>query len=133
ANAYCSAGGTCVGDLAQGVACTAGCQCTTGNCVDGMCCNTACNSTCSQCIGGVCNLAPPGTDPHKDCGAYQCDGTGACYVGCNAGCDALRCKPNYFCNFPSTVCVPTLPPGSGCTLGCQCQSGMCVGFPNKCN
>lgn len=72
----------------DGLACTAGVECSSGNCVDGVCCDTACAGTCESCnlagSGGVCTIIPDSQDPDDECtGAQACDGAGNCRQGDN--------------------------------------------------
>jgi hypothetical protein len=101
---FCS-GGSCAAVLSDGSACTQGSQCQSENCVDGVCCDTTCGATCQSCgLGGsegTCSFIPAGTDPDAECAASEvCDGAGAC--------------------------AATVPDGSACTQGFECQSGNCV-------
>ncbi|MEZ4311893.1 MAG: hypothetical protein R3F14_28010, partial [Polyangiaceae bacterium] len=102
----CNGSGACA-LLANGTACTANGECSTGNCVDGVCCNTACNSLCQSCLGvkkgsgadGTCGSIAGFTDPDAECpGALVCNGAGLC----------------------------ELPNGSACAVGTDCVSNNCV-------
>lgn len=79
----CTAAGVC--EKADGVSCSAGSECDSGNCVDSVCCNTACAGTCVACTAakkgagsdGTCDFVTAG-DPDMECVPTQCDGAGAC-------------------------------------------------------
>jgi hypothetical protein len=94
--------------LANGTACTAGAECSTGQCVDGVCCNSACNSLCQACTAakknsgadGTCGSIAAGTDPDNECaGATLCSGSTSCALLTN---------------------------GTACTMNSECSSGNCV-------
>ena len=132
ANSDCAASntcvnGACVAGLGLGAACISGSQCGTGNCVDGVCCSSSCGSACASCnqqgAVGTCTPHPAGSDPENGCGAYTCDGAGACRTSCAQGC-GTECKAaSSWCN--AGACVAKL--GSGaCANGCECASGFCA-------
>lgn len=106
---YCDAAGTCqTGLKANGITCTMGNQCGSGNCVDGFCCDSACGSTCYACNNpgseGTCGpVAPGGTDPTATtpCTSPNYCANGACSMGK---------KPN----------------GASCGLGNECGSNYCI-------
>jgi subtilisin-like proprotein convertase family protein len=115
--------GTCAAKLANGDACSADNECTTNFCTDGVCCVSACAGACRRCdvVGdGTCSLHPFPTDPETGCGAYWCNGTGACNVTCSVDSD---CKAFHFCN--GTTCEPKAGLGGPCTSNNQCNEGVC--------
>ncbi|MBK8255273.1 MAG: hypothetical protein IPK82_21760 [Polyangiaceae bacterium] len=94
--------------LANGAACTANGECTSGFCADGVCCNTACNTLCNACTAakknsgadGTCGTIPVNLDPDNECpGSTSCSGAGTCSLFAN---------------------------GTTCTLNAECTSGNCV-------
>jgi hypothetical protein len=120
-NYYCSGGsgtcsttgaGTCVSKRADGSTCTAGDQCTNGNCViqsgsTGVCCHTACSyAACQVCDGSNGNTL--GT-----CGpaanTVMCAGSTTC--------------PAYCSGTATEQCVFVV---KSCGLCRTCQSGACV-------
>ena len=102
----------------DGSACTAGADCSTGQCVGGICCATGCTdkgaascSTNGKCVadGSACALYPSGTTcAAASCsgstlqGASNCDGQGACKAGAAAPCGGnFACANGGACK---TVC-----------------------------
>ncbi len=84
----CNGAGACT-TLADGTACSAPADCTSGNCVDGVCCNTACGGTCDACnlagFTGTCTPITAGLDPANECAApYECGGASSCQT-CSDG------------------------------------------------
>ncbi|MGZ3451659.1 MAG: kelch repeat-containing protein [Polyangiales bacterium] len=100
-----------------GVACTAGWECASGNCVDGVCCTTA-----SCPFAAVCNTALKNGTCAKNNGlACSADGecaTGQCADGycCDKACDGT-CEA---CDLPAKVgiCSPVLGPPRGTRGAC---------------
>ena len=89
----CGTEGSCYEKRANGVSCTVGTQCATGNCVDGVCCNVRCDETCMACNAlntggddGVCANAAKCTKDSACMGLDRCNGNGACQ-----GLGALNC------------------------------------------
>jgi hypothetical protein len=123
-------GGVCAPDKASGT-CGSACECTSGNCADGFCCNTACVGPCQACNitgqEGSCRPQPAGNDPENGCGAYNCDGAGACNASCapTLSCPST-CKAGAYCT--AAGCGPDQTNGASCTAGCQCTSGVCNGY-----
>ncbi len=84
----CNGAGAC-SLLAQGSACGAAGECSTGFCVDGFCCNSACTGLCKSCSGaynlngdGICGNIEC-ADPQNECsGAATCVGNGTCGANC---------------------------------------------------
>ena len=69
-----------------------------------------------------CNgMGACGTPGATMCAPYRCAGA-ACGTTCTSDAD---CTAGNFCD-PTGHCVPTTPPGSGCTANNQCASGFCV-------
>lgn len=54
---------------ANGEACAAGGDCTSGFCTDGVCCESSCDGVCETCglDKGKCTSVPDGQDPDKEC------------------------------------------------------------------
>ncbi|MEB2311422.1 MAG: hypothetical protein OZ928_06205 [Polyangiaceae bacterium] len=104
---YCATGGTCLAKKADGDACSAPNQCSSGNCADGVCCNTACNQSCQACTAakkgggadGTCGFVKVDTDPDNECatGAAcgqtgNCNGAGVCKIASlGTVCGATSC------------------------------------------
>ena len=74
--------------LDNGVACVAGAQCKSGQCVDDVCCADSCTGSCMACnldgTKGTCSAVPASAGPQQDCagdpkcGNGVCDGAGGC-------------------------------------------------------
>ncbi len=151
-NEYCSSG-TCLGDLATGVACGNDAQCLTGQCEDGVCCNVDCSGLCQACaasktggVDGTCAPVTSATDPDNECALSQCttgacDGIGACGT-LNAGTSCgspLSCAGSTQTNQDtcdgtgvctdnlSTNCAPYVCGATSCKTSCtvdaDCLSG----------
>jgi hypothetical protein len=131
----------CVPDSPQGATCADDSECATGHCANGVCCDTACTGGCEACsASGVCTALPRGTDPKNACGAYNCDGSGSCFVagtsdggGGSVCSSASDCKTAYFCSTTDLpdgqsyhACVADQAQGSACSDGGQCASGYCA-------
>ena len=150
----CSGANQCVGSscgqLPNGRTCTAGAQCTSGNCVDGYCCNGPCSSITSSCQAcdvpgslGICTTVGAGL-PHgtrsctnqgmSPCGG-KCDGsTAGCYYepstkGCGQTCSSSQLVKS-FCD-GAGGCAPAAPgtcPGNyACPTGASACLTMCTG------
>ncbi|MBI4701073.1 MAG: hypothetical protein HY744_07935 [Deltaproteobacteria bacterium] len=97
------------------MACAQAKECLSGFCVDGYCCNEICNGFCKACSAaksggqnGTCAFIPGG-NPDNECPpGQQCDGQGACKVGCG---------------------VAPIPPGGACPGVC---TGGCVDGGKTC-
>jgi N-acetylneuraminic acid mutarotase len=83
-----------------GQRCEVGPQCASGHCVDSVCCDEECSGRCVTCAlagaEGTCSPAPPGTDPHHDCGQGApcdsvCDAASACVSRVGEACVATTC------------------------------------------
>lgn len=124
ATAFCN-GTTCIAKRANGVACTAGNQCQTGQCIDGVCCNSACGGACDACnvtgSMGVCQALAAGAPGTPACTPYLCGGAASCPTACTVD---TQCTPAAFCN--GTACVPKRANGGACTAANQCSSNQCV-------
>jgi len=124
---YCG-GSACLDKKATGVACVSGIECTTGFCADGVCCNAACTGSCQACNRagsvGTCSPHPTGTDPEVACGAYDCNGSGACLTSCSGGACSGDCKDSGYCG--GTSCAAKKSNGASCASSCECGSGNCV-------
>jgi len=134
ATAYC-AGNVCVAKKANGAACGAANQCSSGSCTDGFCCNLPCNGACQACsvaaggqANGTCSSVPANQDPAGDCGATgSCDGAGSCkkVIGqsCNLASECLSasCADGFCCDTPCVgLCqaCSILKKGSGANGSC---------------
>jgi hypothetical protein len=154
---YCSAAGTCAAKLANGMAATAGSQCTFGVVADGVCCDKACvgcyactsalngqaASTTGQCLPvmigkaghGTCTAAPP-------CGLDgMCDGNGAChYTPAATSCAPDSCSGSTLktsaCDGVAHTCVATsnackgalvCASATGCKTTCTADSDCVTG------
>lgn len=108
--------GTCVAKRADGEACQAVNQCSSGACADGVCCNSACTGACQACVAsksigddGTCAPVIGTTDPDDDCtGMDVCNGAGSCAPLCSL--------------------APTAPGSSNCPGVCTggCNGGQCI-------
>jgi hypothetical protein len=104
----CQASSTC-GLKMNGLACTTGGQCISGNCVDSVCCG----SSCSSCTPTTCAAAS------KNCGTIP-DGCGG----------TLNCG---ICTFPNTCGGSGVPNVCSCTpTTCAAQSKHCGGISDGC-
>ena len=129
---YCSPTGTCSPRLGNGASCSSDTHCTSGACVDGVCCNSSCGGACVSCNQpgklGTCTPRAAGSDPEGGCGAYTCDGAGACLTSCSpAGSCPAACGAGAFCT-ASARCGPRLAAGEPCAARCQCASDRCTTF-----
>ena len=119
--------------LPRGQACGSNDACQSLFCVDGVCCESAC--TCGTCSAtpGTCAAAAAGTDPHGDCGAFTCNGAGACETTCAEGFGACstHCAPAAHCD-GAGVCVPsTTEAGLHCVVGsCMCKPPLTCPAPD---
>jgi Concanavalin A-like lectin/glucanases superfamily len=127
---------------ANGAACSAADECTSGFCADNVCCATACTERCHACNAGAtagqCSPVPSGEDPRESCAAEPvstcgrdgtCDGAGNCRLhapdsACEpAGCvDRNRERSARLCDGKGT-CLP------GTTRACTtttCENGSCA-------
>lgn len=104
----------------NGMACSAGSECTSGFCTDSVCCNTACTgSTCQRCDSassagaGTCGYISTAVDPDNECG------TTGCLTGSCSG-------TGYACGYSTS--------GTGACSTCQtcvgATSGSCVNTAN---
>ncbi len=147
AAAHCTAG-LCKKD-ANGVACTDGTTCASGNCADRYCCDSACDEQCEACdvanSEGTCS--PVSGAPHGSRSA--CPGTGGCAGVCNGlsstcifrsgtPCGATTCtagsESGLVCNAlgacvtePAVTCAPfacgTTSCKTSCTTSTDCATG----------
>jgi hypothetical protein len=130
ANHYC-AGTTCTPKKALGEMCTAGPQCTSGNCVDGVCCMDSGCPTCQACNingGGTCADVPNGMADPPNCAANgECGNTGTCN-----GSGACTQQPaSTSCGLPESCTNATHQPPSQCSGSGTCNQTSpqtCGGF-----
>lgn len=128
--------GGCDFGKANGTFCTGDDQCNSG----------ICDLTCTECVvgkgcgeGEYCNVVVGGTNscqPQKglgegcsldtECESFICDL--AC-VECVAGTFPEGCSSDEYCDSEflgsGNACKPKKPNGEGCTVGSQCESGVC--------
>jgi hypothetical protein len=90
---------------ANGVACTAAADCSSGNCVDGVCCDTACADACDSCnltgSEGTCTVVAAGAVGDPSCAPYACNGAAACPTTCS---DASACAAGAYCDTTPQTC-----------------------------
>ncbi|MBN2015545.1 DUF4215 domain-containing protein [Candidatus Dojkabacteria bacterium] len=134
ANYECESTGTC--KLVNGQGCSAGSECSSGNCVDGVCCNSTCTSTCRACdvtgSVGTCTNVPNGQDIDNECGATECgtgtcNGSGAC--GIYGGGEKGACGTCYSCSDGDLACdliADNQDPHNECTAGWTSCDSSCV-------
>jgi hypothetical protein len=124
---YCG-GSACLDKKANGIVCAAGTECLSGFCTDGVCCNATCTGSCEACNRsgsvGICSPHLTGTDPEAACGAYDCNGSGACLTSCSGGACSAACKDSGYCS--GTLCAAKKSNGASCGSGCECATGNCV-------
>ncbi len=66
--------------------------------------------------------SPPTCTSNANCGSgAYCNSEGFCSPGCVSD---QNCPLQYYCT--ASVCVPEHPPGSACTGGNQCTTGICL-------
>jgi len=106
---YCtgnaSTPGSCVSKLANGQACSAGNQCSSGSCTDGVCCTTGSCAACQMCNlngAGTCSavgVSTPALDPYGRCSnTGSCGNTGLCANGsCQQQAITTPCGPSVSC------------------------------------
>jgi len=115
---------TCVPpmSLPNGAPCSNDAACMSNQCADDVCCNSACAALCMACdqpgTEGTCGLVPADTDPHDDCGADVCNGSGACACG-DGQLDGT--ETDLDCGGACMGCGF----GEGCNSGADCLSGNC--------
>jgi MYXO-CTERM domain-containing protein len=109
----CSAAGTCVDPLCEGVDCDPGQVCNAGECID------ACKDvTCPY--GHVCRLGVC-VDP---CESIECDEGYSCNLGVCVDCDCKGCDDGFTCS--DNVCVDDACSSVTCDAGSHCVDGDCV-------
>jgi hypothetical protein len=140
-------GGTCTPAKANGAACSATDQCTSGFCANGVCCNSACNTSCQACTAalkgtgsdGTCGPVAAGTaDPKGVCtdqGAMscgtdgKCDGAGACqkYMA-GTSCGAVACLNGTLIGARTCDGMGTCQQGSmmSCSPYAKCNGNACA-------
>jgi len=125
---HCNGAGSCAAGVSvpidDGKPCTTdACNPTTGTvthtnlpamtpCDDGNPCNGS-----EKCDGG--QSCVPGTP--LSCGNYICDPSG-CLTNCTTD---SHCAAHFYCDTPSTTCLPKLGPSSACSSDAQCNTGSC--------
>ncbi|HXJ23164.1 MAG TPA: hypothetical protein VMT03_23300 [Polyangia bacterium] len=122
---------------ANGLACTMGAQCISGNCVDGTCCGSASCPACQACNvngQGTCAGVASGTADTRcgggttTCGKVNvCDGAGACQTS-TAMCGAAACSGSLFT--PASFCSGT---GTTCPMPTQVNCGNYACTTSGCN
>jgi hypothetical protein len=121
--------GACTATLDAGVACAAGTQCKSGNCVDGVCCGSTSCPACQACAAGTgaCTPLTAGTAaPTSFCtdhGAASCNTNGKCdgAGGCQKYADGTACS------------AARCPAGAAAlTLAGACGGGICSAGPQSC-
>jgi hypothetical protein len=148
ANAFCrTSDHTCQSDRANGLSCSGGSQCVSGNCVDGVCCDDPCNGSCEACTAakkgsgadGTCANVAEDSDPDSECpddgGATckrngDCDGSGGCKkYDSGTSCGSTTCtsgqQSGHSCDGLGscldsnvTQCSPYLCSGNACGTTC---------------
>lgn len=124
---FCNSSKQCAVKLAQGSACTAAGQCTTGHCVDGVCCNSGCAGGCDSCnlagSAGTCVIVARGSSgANPSCGAFLCDGVNA---SCPSFCASdIDCSQGTFCL--GGQCQAKRGLGALCSGNAFCASGFCA-------
>jgi hypothetical protein len=123
----------------DGDACDVGRECGSGFCADGVCCNIACDAKCQSCAipgkEGTCTLAPPGTDPRRDCGhGGPCDDVcglgGLCKSRVGEVCQPAACTEDGTGVIAEATCAteggscPTTVEGCG-DYTCDAATGAC--------
>jgi hypothetical protein len=112
----------CVAKQANGAACSAADQCTSGNCANNTCCSSACGP-CGSCGSGTCNDFGAGNAGNPSCSPYVCSGSSAkCPTTCTG--DA-NCIGGDYCDVTGH-CVAKQGNGAACSAADQCTSGNCV-------
>jgi hypothetical protein len=153
---FCSSAGHCIAPQTNGAACTAGSQCSSGDCVDGVCCESTCTGLCNACSNvrtgmadGHCGPVTAGTDPDSECAQDPfascghdgtCDGAGACRLylagtGCtNETCSGATDLPARTCNGTGTCltattvsCAPYLCGATSCATTCTSDTDCAAG------
>ncbi|MBI2390827.1 MAG: hypothetical protein HYV09_14650 [Deltaproteobacteria bacterium] len=129
-DSYCATGffcggSSCTAKYVNGVSCTGGNQCQSGQCVDGVCCNATCTASCSACnlpgTTGTCSPVGSGQPiGGRTCGDYACV-SGSCATSCTAD---TACRSTHFCS--SGACVPKKSVSDACAGNNQCDTGFCV-------
>jgi len=126
---YCTGtNGTCQARKAQGLACTANNECTSGFCTDGVCCGSASCSTCQACnvtghLGTCFNVSSTTSDSRcttsPPCGnTGLCDGLGACALaGSTTPCGSQSCSGSTQTN--ARFCTGTGTCGTATTMNCS--------------
>ncbi|MGZ3416829.1 MAG: hypothetical protein ACXVEE_03130 [Polyangiales bacterium] len=105
---------------ANGNACDAGGECTSGFCVDGVCCDTACDGQCAACdvAAKVGTCSPVAGAPHGS--RVACDPTKSGDV-CASSCDGTDTAA---CHFPATTVACGI---NGCAAGVETHASTCNG------
>jgi len=107
-------GGGGEGGKANGQACSAGSECSSGYCVNNYCCNVASCQTCYSCNTGACT-------------AQTVDGAAATALGCTQGAEACRKCTAGTCGYYTSG-------QHGCSAGQTCNaSGQCAAAGAACN
>jgi hypothetical protein len=107
----------------NGLTCTAGNQCISGNCVDGVCCGSSQCPACQACnLGGTGTCTPVAANTPAP--ASFCADEGAASCGTNGKCDGAGGCQKYA---DGTSCSQAACPAGGATLtkAGTCQGGSC--------
>lgn len=142
ADAYCSAGGACVPDEPDGVACMDNDECQSGHCQNGACCDSGdCCTGASDCsaygVAPVCDDATSCQGHRRDgvCNAQsQCEQSMdiADDSACTAVLEANDCGPypSVFCSGDVTqnapICTSMCSGDGDCDPSAHCDGGTCV-------
>lgn len=128
--AWACTSGACVVTACERLACTSGCQCTSGVCADGACVLGPIGTPCP-------GWGPPGTPcaSHADCGDGLCLPESAGFPGgyCTSACAATgscprnaACEPHADTTSPfHGLCLPE------CTRDDECRAGYACMFPTE--
>lgn len=124
-----------VGPKGLGEACSAGAECTSGECVDEVCCESACDGVCQACVedstgepDGSCASIASGPDPDADlqsdsdhCGTCEVACTGSSLPGTSGVCSAGQCSvtcPAGTIGDGVSACIPAMTVTAGAAFSC---------------
>ncbi len=143
---YCTGpGGACLAKKALGLACGAGHECGSGNCVDGVCCSTASCGTCQACsldgLGTCANVPAGQAAPAGQCAAAgtscgydgTCDGSGGCALPASGtSCGSAICATSSTFYTPAPTCDGSGTCGSPSATNCSPYYCKPTGCPTAC-